>query len=408
MPLFLFPYDQGHDFVGGCESVGILSGMTRVTSRQRPTLMNVAFWAIYGQTALFALWKLPATGLTVEWRVHAINVAVVGVLWFTLRWEPNGGRRNLLLAGLFLVASFSLGITGSFGEHALLPVIGFANLVFVTKLRTTIAVIVGTAAALGVSSTAVFGNSIETSIRLTLTVLGTAAFVVSLGLAIRQAREREKEAIILAKRIEELTLAEERARMSREIHDSVGHHLTVVTMNLENAQLLKQEDPQTAWAQVNNAKSIARTALADTRRWVRSLNPASLEQGITRDSLRAFAATLAGAGVTLDIDITGDQQRLDEGIQLVLYRALQEGVTNAIRHAGATHIVAMLQYEQENTRLVIRNDGAARADTGEDFGLMSLRQRVIAKGGRLTFDIRDDHHFKATLTVEIPAARRSR
>lgn len=368
--------------------------------------MNVAFWSVYGLTALFALFGVGSGGFTVGWVVHALNIVLVGLLWFTLRWEPSGGARSIVPSAAFLAASFLLGITGSFGEHALLALIGFANLVFVTSIRVTVTVVIALAAALGLSSTLVFGNSIKTSVELTLTVLGTAAFVVSLGLAIRQAREREQEAVVLARRIQELTLAEERARMSREIHDSVGHHLTVVTMNLENAELLKEKDPHIAWAQVGEAKSTVRSALSDIRRWVRALNPISLQQGITPDTLRAFAATLAGTGVELDIQVTGEAPVLDEGTQLILYRTLQEGVTNAIRHAGANLIDVDLHYGETLTRLTIRNDGAVPDARAEGFGLASLRQRVTEREGTLTFAMQDDRPFEATLTVEIPVTDR--
>lgn len=373
---------------------------------QRPALMNVAFWSVYGLTALFALLSIGGGGFTVEWAIHAANIALVGVLWFTLRWEPSGGARSIVPSAVFLAASFLLGITGSFGEHALLALIGFANLVFVTSIRVTVTVVIALATALGLSSTWVFGNSIKTSAQLTLTVLGTAAFVVSLGLAIRQAREREQEAIVLARRIQELTLAEERARMSREIHDSVGHHLTVVTMNLENAELLKEKEPQVAWSQVGEAKSIVRSALADTRRWVRALNPVSLQKGITPTSLRAFAATLAGTGVALNVEVTGTSSVLDEDTQLVLYRVLQEGVTNAIRHAGAGHIDVDLHYGEDLTRLTIRNNGTAPEAPLEGFGLTSLRQRVAERGGSLAFDLQNGGDFEAILTVEIPTGNR--
>ena len=385
----------------------ILRSVSSKTTTQRPALMSVAFWSVYGLTSLFALLGIIGGGITVEWVIHAVNITVVGALWFTLRWQPDGGLRALVPSAVFLAASFVLGITGSFGEHALLALIGFANLVFVTSIRVTVIVVVALAAALGVSSTLVFGNSVRTSVQLTLTVLGTAAFVVSLGLAIRQARERQEEAVVLARRIQELTLAEERARMSREIHDSVGHHLTVVTMNLENAELLKEQDPSTAWTQVAEAKHTVRSALADTRRWVRALNPASLQKGITPDSLRAFAATLAGTGVAITIEVNGASPVIDEDTQLVLYRTLQEGVTNAIRHAAASHVDVALHYQKQAIRLLIRNDGRALAEPpSEGFGLMSLRQRITDRGGSLTFELRDDEKFEATLEAEIPLITR--
>lgn len=382
-----------------------LESMRRGMTRQRPTLMSFAFWSVYGLTALLALWGGVSGGFTVEWMIHATNILLIGVLWFTLRWEPDGGIRTLAPSGVFIAASFGLGITGSFGEHALLPVIGFANLAFVASLRTTITVVAVLAASLGVSSFTVFGNTLESSIRLAFTVLATAVFVVSLGLAIRRALEREHEAMALSERIRELTLAEERARMSREIHDSVGHHLTVVTMNLENAQLLKEDDPATAWHQVDDAKTTARAALADTRRWVRSLNPVSLRQGITQSSLHAFAASLAGAGVRLDIKVTGQLRPLMDDVQLVLYRAIQEGVTNAIRHAGAPHVAVELHYEQDEMRLVIRNSGTALTPGQDGFGLASLRERVAEKGGTLDFTIRNEPEFQAMLAVTVREAR---
>lgn len=130
--------------------------------------MNVAFWSVYGLTALFALFGVGSGGFTVGWVVHALNIVLVGLLWFTLRWEPLGDARSIVPSAVFLTAAFLLGITGSFGEHALLALIGFANLVFVTSIRVTVTVVIALAVALGLSSTWVFGNSIKTSVQLTL------------------------------------------------------------------------------------------------------------------------------------------------------------------------------------------------------------------------------------------------
>jgi signal transduction histidine kinase len=116
-----------------------------------------------------------------------------------------------------------------------------------------------------------------------------AAFAIGICSAMVEARRRrektedllgELEAVHAeleryAERGKELTVSGERARMSREMHDSLGHYLTVINVGLQNAQRFREKRPESAWAEVEEARDLTREALSEVRRWVRVLKPRS-------------------------------------------------------------------------------------------------------------------------------------
>src|SRR5690606_24873213 len=106
-----------------------------------------------------------------------------------------------------------------------------------------------------------------------------AAFSLGMASAVLRARE-------LTARVRELTVAEERARMAAEMHDSIGHHLTVIKLGLENAERFRDRRPEAAWEEVRQAKELTVAALADARRWVRALRPLPLDGHLGSEALR--------------------------------------------------------------------------------------------------------------------------
>ncbi|WP_165977824.1 sensor histidine kinase [Nonomuraea diastatica] len=305
----------------------------------------------------------------------------------------------------FLVATIMLGMTGSAEVHLLLTLIGIANVAFVHGMRTAWMIIGGTAGVLFLTIVLLFGYGVESAVTQTVPFVVFAAFVLGMTSAVLEARRRRAEAQRLAARVRELTVAEERARMAADMHDSIGHHLTVIKMSLENAERFRSRRPESAWDEVRQAKEMTVTALADARRWVRALRPLALEGQVSGAALERLATSFDGTGLAVSFGVAGEEVPLDPDVELVLYRVLQEALTNAVRHAGARHVSGRLAFEDERVVLVVADDGRGRArDARGGFGLRSLAERVRAVGGVLTAGDRQGGGFKVRAELPVTPA----
>jgi signal transduction histidine kinase len=205
-----------------------------------------------------------------------------------------------------------------------------------------------------------------------------------------------------AERVRELTVAEERARMSREMHDSLGHYLTVINVSLQNAQRFKEKRPEAAWEEVEEARGLTREALSEVRRWVRALKPLALEERAGPEALAALASSFEGTGFDVRFTVEGPERELPGEAELVLYRALQEGLTNALKHSKARRVTASLAFGEESVSLTVADDGegAPKGASEKGFGLATLGERAGALGGVLSAGNSTEGGF--ALRVELP------
>lgn len=171
----------------------------------------------------------------------------------------------------------------------------------------------------------------------------------------------------------ELALAAERDRVARDVHDVLGHSLTVVTVKAELAQRLLQSDPARAHDELDQIQTLSRAALAEIRATVSGLRVASLTE-----ELRAAATALADAGIEgqLPHDLTG----VDPRHRVILAWVLREAVTNVVRHSRATTCLV----ELEATGLRVTDNGRGITGGKEGNGLRGVRERLAAAGGTLT------------------------
>lgn len=178
--------------------------------------------------------------------------------------------------------------------------------------------------------------------------------------------------LVLALAMAELSAAAERNRVARDIHDGLGHHLTAVSVLLEKASAFRDRDPEVADRAIEDARESARRALEDVRTSVRAL----------REPFR-LAESLAGLtqGLGVSVDCTGDESRYAPGALLALYRAAQEGITNAMRHAQGSEVRVTVHCGQREARLVVADDGPGFPPEREGIGLSGLRERIAQAGG---------------------------
>lgn len=171
----------------------------------------------------------------------------------------------------------------------------------------------------------------------------------------------------------ELSLVNERERVARDVHDVLGHSLTVVTVKAELASRLIDIDTERARAELADIERLSRQALAEIRATVGGLRIARLGDEI--DSART---ALEGAGIA--VDVPGDPSAVDPRHRTVVAWVLREAVTNVVRHSHASRCQIMLDPD----RLVVSDDGRGLDGHAEGNGLRGVRERVVAAGGTLT------------------------
>lgn len=172
---------------------------------------------------------------------------------------------------------------------------------------------------------------------------------------------------------DELTVTAERARVARDVHDVLGHSLTVVSVKAELAERLIELDPARARGELAEIQALTRQALAELRATVGGLRTAVLD-----DEIDAAAVALRAAGIEADLPV--DVSALDPRHRGVAAWVLREAVTNVVRHSGARRCVVTLQ----SARLAVVDDGCGSADLVTGNGLRGLRERVTGSGGTLS------------------------
>ncbi|NUS64304.1 MAG: sensor histidine kinase [Saccharothrix sp.] len=240
------------------------------------------------------------------------------------------------------------------------------------------------------------------------TLAVTAFTVVITELLVREQRARAALAVAneqlrgYAAQAEQLATTQERNRVARDIHDGLGHHLTVVQMLLQAARaVIDTAERDRLDGMLAKAQDQSRQALAEVRRSVAALREARPEPLV--DALRALASEVTEAGVPTGFEVHGAARAARAEVEESLFRAAQEALTNVRKHAEATGATVVLDYGRSDTvRLEVRDDGRGmRAAPGTGFGLVGLEERVAGLGGRLSVD--SPAGRGVTLTVEVPA-----
>ena len=196
---------------------------------------------------------------------------------------------------------------------------------------------------------------------------------------------------LYAEQVAELAATEERNRLARDIHDSLGHRLTVVNIQLEKALAYKDRNPDEAEQAILDAKQAASGALKDVRRSVRSLRDA--EDGFSLQA--ALAELVEGMGngrFTIHYHFTGDESRYSRPVLMALYRSAQEGLTNIQKHAQATAVKLTVHLEEAEGKLILQDDGQGfdtttlddlAVDPYHSFGLQGIQERLELVRGQM-------------------------
>jgi signal transduction histidine kinase len=211
--------------------------------------------------------------------------------------------------------------------------------------------------------------------------LSGCVFSVLLSGMLLSERYNRKRAEALAKEVETLSVNLERARIARDLHDSLGHHLTTLAVQLEVAQKLRQQSPQQALQALDTAKHLADDCLQAVRQSVHMLRPTEFNF----DTALAALLTQIRQVQTFTLQTEIDLPPLPTRLQYQIYCMIQEGFTNIQKHAQASKVELKAWSTPEQIRLQLRDNGQGfileQVQTG--FGLQILRERVAALAGDL-------------------------
>jgi signal transduction histidine kinase len=222
-----------------------------------------------------------------------------------------------------------------------------------------------------------------------------------------------------AEHAERLARAEERNRIAREIHDGLGHYLTVAHIQLEAARAYLTSDPDRAAAALVKSQQLTREGLGEVRRSVSLLRGKVQALPPLLEALAALAEDSRTAGIATRLRTEGTPRRLPEPIEFTLYRAAQEALTNTRRHARASRAEIVVGFaDPASVRLRVEDDGQGARDPAlgagglpgaggpgtpdrpGGFGLQGMRERAELAGGRLAITTSPGNGF--ALELEVP------
>jgi signal transduction histidine kinase len=253
----------------------------------------------------------------------------------------------------------------------------------------------------------------------TTAVVGLAAWLAGNAIRDRQARADALEE--RARRLEreqalsaQVAVAEERARIARELHDVVAHNVSIMVVQAGAARMQLGQPSGPAVDALRSVEATGREALGELRRLLGLLtddgDTPTLSPAPGLAQLETLLARVGDAGLPVSLRVDGSPRPLAPALELTAYRIIQEGLTNALKHAPGARTEVVLGYADDELRIDVSNHGRGRGPetstrvNGSGRGLLGMQQRVAVYGGRLEVGPQPDGGFvvRARLPVAAP------
>lgn len=245
-------------------------------------------------------------------------------------------------------------------------------------------------------------------------------FFFGVGIAVSKVLEAEKKTQMLldenrrqnqlleeyAKHIEKITLLEERNRLARDLHDTIGHTYTSVIMGLDAASYLIGTSPDKAKEQVELLSKVMRKSLGEVRSHIHQISPSGEREDLS-SQLKNIATEFAlHTKIDIQFQQIGPQEKKisPQGI-LTLIRILQESLTNAVRHGQATTILITLKEESTYVNLTIKDNGIGMRDINFGFGLNGMKERLESLQGGLKIESKENEGTAVTCFLPVRVDR---
>jgi signal transduction histidine kinase len=378
-------------------------------ARQHGTVPVAVLAALFGGVLVFAgmhdRTALSAAGITIAVAAYAGTAAAL-----VKRWPP---WLPVAVATAAAVATTAAGTP----DFLIFPALVVAAAAFSTRSERTLAV----AAAMAVSGVLLAGH-LAFSLHARsgwadLAVVPWIAAAVAFGQAARGAKAHQVMLVERARRAEEgrehearRRVQQERLRIARELHDAVGHHVALISVQAGAMGYLLDTDPAKARESLAHIQQASEAALEELRLTVGLLRqpgeqePVEPAGGLAR--LDELIASFGATGLDVTCHVTGQVRPLPEATDLTAYRVIQESLTNTAKHAAGATATIRLAFRTGVLALAVEDDGpptAGGAEPTAGHGIIGMRERAVAVGGWLTAGPHDGGGFQVRAELPAPA-----
>jgi signal transduction histidine kinase len=307
------------------------------------------------------LWTLP-----LAWRrVRPAHVAIAVAAAALLEVWIGGYRDSLVELACFVIVPYSLAAYHRSTRELLIGLAAFVPAGMLSALAQSGGAVANVAAAIFLLAGAVLA-----------------------GLWIRQLRLRAEMLERLGDDRVLAAVAEERARIARDLHDEIAHAMSVIAVQADAAEGALAHDPQLVRSPLVAIRDTARVALADMRRVLGALGGGDAasddasEPGLAQLG-RLVEAARAG-GLSVELSVEGEQRRLPAPLDVAAYRVVQEALTNVRKHSGARRVEVIVRYHDEAVHVEVVDDGdGSGPGGGSGKGLAGVQERVAVLGGHV-------------------------
>lgn len=197
--------------------------------------------------------------------------------------------------------------------------------------------------------------------------------------------------------IERITLAEERNRLSSELHDTVGHAYTSIIMGMET--LRTDLATEMGVQRLDSLLEMGRKSIEDVRGYLHQMDPQCQSPSLIQSLQNLGAEFQEHAQVDVSFRTFGEEYQLSRQAKIAFIRCLQESLTNAVRHGQGTEIIVSLQFEQQYTRLEVQDNGRGNVEWQEGFGMNTMKERAMNLQGQLSVYTKPEEGMLVTCTI---------
>ncbi|PDZ04641.1 histidine kinase [Bacillus cereus] len=197
--------------------------------------------------------------------------------------------------------------------------------------------------------------------------------------------------------IERITLAEERNRLSSELHDTVGHAYTSIIMGMET--LRTELATEMGIQRLDSLLEMGRKSIEDVRGYLHQMDSSCQSSSLIQSLQNLGAEFQEHAQVNVSFRTFGEEYQLSRQAKIAFVRCLQESLTNAVRHGQGTEIIVSLQFEQQYTRLEVQDNGKGNVEWQEGFGMNAMKERAMNLQGHLSVYTKPEEGMLVTCTI---------
>jgi signal transduction histidine kinase len=379
-------------------------------NRDRATQIAREYWfeLSIGALTVTAILELILGGgsdITLWFAIPALTVLLLPL--FTRRWFPFGAP----------AAYWILAAALSFADGLLIPsieslfLVGLASAALLGNLRDARQAWTGLVIVLAGITAVVYNIPVSTTAELILIPV-EFGITWAVGFALRARSEQAEAAETRAVRAERereaaarLAVAEERARIARELHDIVAHAVSVMVLHVGAVRHKLPDELADDREALQSVERTGRTALAEMRRLLGAMRDEREEVSFVPqpglDGLDSLLEEVTRAGLPVELHVDGEPFPLPRGVDLSAYRIVQEGLTNALKHSHATTANVTVRYALDELQIEVRDNGVGSSTTdGLGHGLIGVRERVKIYGGEMSAGTANGGGF--ALTTRLP------